>query len=153
MITDKTNLIYSLEKSVQELKTLVNNVRKKRKDDKDIYRLLGNTLLWIGICLDRLRTNGEKEVEYETAFRGAYDILKHGNELVSIQRYDKGGMSFPFSSSFTIPFPDYYFIEVANGIIQKQKYIDVYNSVLSGKLVMAEIEKIQQFILQKMEKY
>ncbi len=154
MISDKDNVIYSLEKSVNELEKIINNsIENKIENFNDVYSCLGNTLFWIGASLDRLKRNGEKESEYEFAFRGAYNAQKHSIKLISFQCYEKGGISFPFSSPFTIPAPRYCFEKLEENIIKCGNEIQAYNKCLYKKDIIPEIKKIQEIIQEKMSKY
>ena len=73
MIADKNEIIYSLEKSVNELEQVINDsIKNNNQNYEEIYNSLGTTLLWIGSCLDRLKSVGvtyyENESKYEQAF-------------------------------------------------------------------------------------
>ncbi len=154
MIADKNEIIYSLEKSVNELEQVINDsIKNNNQNYKEIYNSLGTTLLWIGSCLDRLKSVGviydENEGNYEQAFRGAYNAQKHSVSLVSFQHYKKGGISFPISFPLVIPAPNYYFNKLDEKIIKFTDQIKTYNDILSNKPVMLEVKKMQQIIITK----
>ncbi len=154
MIADKNQIIYSLEKSVNELEQVIqNSIKSNNQNCKDIYTSLGTTLLWIGSCLDRLKSVGTKysedELKYEQAFRGAYNAQKHSIALVSFQNYKKGGISFPIHFPLVIPAPNYYFNRLDEKVIKFTEQIKTYNEILSNKPVILEIKKIQQIIITK----
>ena len=154
MVADKNEVIYSLEKYVNELEEVIHtSIASDNQNCKDIYTNLGTTLLWIGSCLDRLKTAGikysENEYKYEQAFRGAYNAQKHSVSLVSFQKYKKGGISFPIHFPLAIPAPNYYFNKLDENVIKFTEQIKMYNDILSNKLVLLEIQKIQQIIITK----
>lgn len=154
MIADKNEIIYSLEKSINELKQVIHNsIENNNPNCKDIYNSLGTTLLWIGSCLDRLRSVGvtydENEINYEQAFRGAYNAQKHSISLIRFQYYRKGGMSFPIRFPLKIPAPNYYFNKLDENIIKFTDQIRLYNDILSNKPVLLEVKRMQQIIITK----
>lgn len=154
MIADKNEIIYSLEKSVNELEQVINNsIKNNNQNSKDIYNSLGTTLLWIGSCLDRLKSVGvtynEEEGNYEQAFRGAYNAQKHSVSLASFQNYKKDGISFPIHFPLVIPPPNYYFNKLDENVIQFTKQIKIYNNILSNKPVILEVKKMQKIIITK----
>lgn len=154
MVADRNEIIYSLEKSINELEQVINNsIKNNNQNYEDIYNSLGTTLLWIGSCLDRLKSVGvtyyENESKYEQAFRGAYNAQKHSISLVSFQHYKKGGISFPIHFPLVIPAPTYCFNKLDENIIKHKEQIKVYNDVLSNKPVILEVKKMQQIIITK----
>lgn len=157
MIADKNEIIYSLEKYINELEQVINSsVENNNQNNKEIYASLGITLLWIGSCLDRLKdigtTYSENESMYEQAFRCAYNAQKHSISLVSFQNYKEGGVSFPIHFPLEIPSSNYYFNELDENVIKFIKQIKMYNDILSNKIVILEIRKIQQIINSKLNK-
>ncbi|MCX4303840.1 MAG: hypothetical protein OSJ66_07540 [Clostridia bacterium] len=154
MVADKKEIIYSLEKSVNDLEEVIkNSIKNNNQNYEDIYNSLGTTLLWIGSCLDRLKSVGvkynENEVNYERAFRGAYNAQKHSISLVSFQQYKKGGISFPIHFPLTIPAPNYYFNKLDENVINFKEQIKTYNDILSNKPIILEVKKMQQIIITK----
>ena len=156
MIADKDNIVYSLEKSINDLEKIINiSIKNNNLNSQDIYASLGTVLLWIGSCLDRLR---EIQVDYSTvekdyvqAFRGAYDAQKHSVLLIKFENFNKGGCSFPITFPLSIPSANYYFKELDENIINNKKEIKKYNKVLSNKSILLEVRKIQKIILLKLE--
>lgn len=156
MVADKNEIIYSLEKSINELEEVINaSIKNDNQNCKDIYTNLGTTLLWIGSCLDRLKTAdikySENEYKYEQAFRGAYNVQKHSVSLVSFQKYKKGGISFPIHFPLVIPVSTYYFNKLDENVIKFTEQIKIYNDVLGNKPVLLEIKKMQQIIIAKFD--
>ncbi len=154
MVADKKEIIYSLEKSVNDLEQVINNsIKNNNHNYEDIYNSLGITLLWIGSCLDRLKSVGvkynENEVNYEQAFRGAYNAQKHSISLVGFQQYKKGGISFPIHFPLAIPAPNYYFNKLDENVINFKEQIKTYNDILSNKPIILEVKKMQQIIITK----
>lgn len=157
MIADKNEIIYSLEKYVNELEEVINkSIKDNNSKPEEVYSSLGTTLLWIGSCLDRLREVkvefNEEEKNYVQAFRGAYDAQKHSVLLIKFQKYNKGGFTFPISFPLVIPAPNYYFKELEDGIINNEKEIRKYNKILGNKPIMLEISKIKEIIISKISK-
>lgn len=154
MILDKDNIIYSLNKYIDDLEKTVNfSIENKTDNFKEMYSCLGTVLFWIGGCLDRLNANGEQADDYEKAFRGAYNAQKHSVSIISFQDYKQGGMTFPFSTPLTIPSPRYCFEKLEEHVIKNDDQIDAYNKCLYKKDIVPEIKKIQEIIIRKMNKY
>lgn len=157
MIADKNEIIYSLEKYVNELEEVINkSIKDNNSKPEEVYSSLGTTLLWIGSCLDRLRSNeiefSEEEKNYVQAFRGAYDAQKHSISLVKFQKFNEGGFTFPVVFPLVISAPDYYFKELEENVIGNKKEIIRYNNVLGNKPIMLEVSKIKEIIISKISK-
>ncbi len=154
MIKDKDEIMYSLEKSVNELDQVINNsIKNNNSNYTDIYYRLGTTLFWIGSCLDRLKsvdtTYDDNEYNYEQAFRGAYNAQKHSISLVGFQYYNKGGIVFPIHFPLEIPEPNYYFKKLDENVIERKEQIKKYNNILSNKPVILKVKEIKQIIISK----
>lgn len=91
----------------------------------------------------------DEEFKYVQAFKGAYNIQKHGADLVGFTGFISG-------SSFPITFPmrfgkgNYYFKELNENIIKNKNQIIKYNEILKNKDIIKSIQKMKGIILDKM---
>lgn len=103
MIQNKSSLIYSLNNSINNLEGIVKeSININIPKYKEVYNSLGTALLWIGSCLDWLdeihTIYTEIERKYVQAFKGAYNVQKHGVDLVGFTGFISG-------NRFPIRFP------------------------------------------------
>ena len=151
MIADKEEIIYSLKKYITELENTIKcSIENKRAEQNEIYACLGTVILWIGICLDRIKTLESNEDEYIIAFRGAYNAQKHSINLITLNYYQKGGMAFPTRFSLNISAPNYFFKELKEDVIENKHQIELYNKYLCRKPIIAEVKKIERIIISKL---
>lgn len=155
MIQNKASLIYSLENSINNLEEIVKqSVRINTPKHKEVYNNLGTALLWIGSCLDRLEEihtiYTEMERKYVQAFKGAYNVQKHGVDFVGFTGFISGSR---FPISFPMRFGDgnYYFKELDENIIKNRNQIIKYNEILKGEDIISSINIIKNIILEKMK--
>lgn len=155
MIQNKSSLIYSLNNSINNLEEIVKqSVNVNTPKHKEVYNSLGTALLWIGSCLDRLdeihTIYTETEKKYVQAFKGAYNVQKHGVDLVGFTGFISGSC---FPISFPMRFGDgnYYFKELDENIIKNKKQIVKYNEILKDKDIIDSVNIIKNIILDKMK--
>ena len=157
MIENKNELIYSLNQSILDLKSVIDtSISTNTENSKEVYYKLGSTLLWIGSCLDRLKKCNQKfspeENKYVKAFMGAYIAQKHSIKLF---KFD----DFIYGNILDAPLPcilgpgDYFWVSLEEDVIDWSKLIKVYNKVLKGKSILPEIEKIEDIIIQYINNY
>ncbi len=153
MIQNKESLVYSLENSINNLEAVVKeSVKMNTPQQREVYSSLGTALLWIGSCLDRLENieYTDEEFKYVQAFKGAYNVQKHGADLVGFTGFISG-------SSFPIRFPmrfgegNYYFKELNEHIIKNKNQIIRYNEILKDKDIIKSVQQIKAIILDKMK--
>lgn len=155
MIQNKSSLIYSLNNSINNLEEIVKqSVDINTPKHTEVYDSLGTALLWIGSCLDRLdeihTMYTEPEKNYVQAFKGAYNVQKHGVDLVGFTGFISGNR---WPIMFPMRFGDgnYYFKELDENIIRNRNQIIKYNEVLKDKDIIRATNTIQRIILEKMK--
>lgn len=150
---NKENLIYSLEDSINNLKDIIDkSIKSNIANPKEVYYSLGTALLWIGICLDKLKGTKYTENEYGLvqAFIGAYNAQKHGKDIVGFAGFVSGSR-FPMSFPMRFGEANYYFKELDEDIINNKKQIIKYNEFLNKKDILESISTIKEIIIEKMK--
>ena len=155
MIQNKASLIYSLDNSINNLEEIVKqSVKINTPKHKEVYNSLGTALLWIGSCLDRLEEihieYSEEERKCVQAFKGAYNVQKHGVNLLGFTGFISGNR---WPIMFPMRFGDgnYYFKELDENIIRNRNQIIKYNEVLKDKDIISATNIIKRIILEKMK--
>ena len=153
MIQNKESLIYSLESAINNLENVVRkSVEINIPQPKGVYNSLGTALLWIGSCLDRLKEveYTDEEYKYVQAFKGAYNVQKHGIDLIGFTGFISGNR-FPIRFPMRFGEGNYYFKELDENIIRNKNQIVKYNEILKDKDIINALQKIKKIILDKMQ--